>query len=231
MSFLSFTENEPQLQIYNPLFNKIQKNILTYDDATYTAVKPKIFCIDGNIGSGKSTILDELKCRGYTVFKENLEEWMPILEKFYKDQKRWQFTLQVEIIISMKQQYIDMCKCVSEPFVFVERSPLSSLLFTKNGIRNGCLTFEEINIFTEIFNNNFWSPHKVFYIKTPVDVCFQRKQKRNRQCEKSVEKTYLQQLNDEYNNMYNPESSLCMQPVNGARDVKTITDEILKNCM
>lgn len=230
MSFLSFNNNEPQLQVYNPLFNKIQRNILICDNKN-TTVKPKIFCIDGNIGSGKSTVLDELQQRGYSVFKENLEEWMPVLKLFYEDQKRWMFTLQTRIITSMKHQYAEMCACVSEPFVFVERSPLSSLLFTKNGIRNGYLTFEEVNTFTDIFVQNFWAPDKVFYINTPVDVCFQRKQKRNRQCEKSVETTYLQQLDDEYNIMYNPVFSSGVQKVNGVRDVKIIADEILKSCM
>jgi thymidylate kinase len=126
-----------------------------------------------------------------------------------------------------------MCACVSEPFVFVERSPLSSLLFVKNGVRNGYLTLEEINTFTSIFIENFWNPDKTFYINTPVDVCFQRKQKRNRQCEKDVECTYLQQLNDEYNNIYNSEfsSNLQVQTVNGTRNVKTITEEILENCI
>lgn len=229
MSFLSFNENEHQLQVYNPLFDKIQKNISTYN----TKNTPKIFCIDGNIGSGKSTILDELKNRGYKVFKENLEEWMPVLNLFYEDPKRWMFTLQVKITVSMKQQYDEMCAYVSEPFIFVERSPLSSLLFVKNGVRNGYLTLEEINTFASIFNQNFWNPDRVFYVYTPVDVCFQRKQKRDRQCEKDIETTYLQQLNDEYNIMYNPKfsSGIQVQRVNGARNVKTITEEILKSCI
>lgn len=229
MSFLSFNENEHQLQVYNPFFDKIQKNISTCN----TKNTPKIFCIDGNIGSGKSTILDELKNRGYKVFKENLEEWMPFLKLFYEDPKRWMFTLQVEITVSMKHQYDEMCADVSEPFIFVERSPLSSLLFVKNGVRNGYLTLEEINTFASIFNQNFWNPDRVFYVDTPVDVCFQRKQKRDRQCEKDIETTYLQQINDEYNIMYNPEfsSGIQVQRVNGARDVKTITEEILKSCI
>jgi deoxyadenosine/deoxycytidine kinase len=226
MSFLSFNDNEHQLQVYNPLFDKIQKNISTCN----TKNTPKIFCIDGNIGSGKSTILDELKNRGYKVFKENLKEWMPVLNLFYEDPKRWMFTLQVKITVSMKQQYDEMCAYVSEPFIFVERSPFSSLLFVKNGVRNGYMTLEEINTFASIFNQNFWNPDRVFYVYTPVDVCFQRKQKRDRQCEKDIETTYLQQLNDEYNIMYNPGIQQ-VQKVNGARDVKTITEEILKSCI
>lgn len=228
MSFLSFNENERHLQVYNPLFDKIQTKISRHN----TKNTPKIFCIDGNISSGKSTILDELKHRGYTVFKEKLEEWMPILNLFYENPKRWMFTLQVKIVMSMRQQYDEMCARVSAPFVFVERSPLSSLLFIKNGVRNGYLTLEEIDTFTDIFNKNFWNPDKVLYVCTPVDVCFQRKQKRSRQCEKAVETAYLQQLNDEYNTLYNPpfSSGIQVQKIDGTQTSKIITEEILKSC-
>ena len=33
---------------------------------------PKIICIDGLIGAGKSTILEKLKKKGYYVFKRKL---------------------------------------------------------------------------------------------------------------------------------------------------------------
>ena len=226
MSFLSFNEEEQQLQVYNPLFDKIQ---LKHDTMiSKNARLPKIFCIDGNIGSGKSTILDELKHRGYVVFKENLEEWMPALTLFYDNPKRWMFALQLEITTSMKTQYSDICDKVSEPFVFIERCPLSALLFVKNGIRNGYLTFEEVNIFTKIFNQNFWSPDTIVYVDTPVDVCFRRAQTRSRECEKSIEIKYLQQLHDEYKTMYTSSCFPDIHTIDGSRDVQTITDDILK---
>lgn len=243
MSFLKFNENEHEFQIFNDMFDKFQNK---YDNIKNTVPKhtvyshevaaskggnkPKIFCIDGNIGSGKSTILDELKTRGYVVFKENIEEWLSTLTLFYNDPKRWMFTLQVKIALSMRRQYKEICDLVSEKFVFVERSPLSTLLFIKNGIRNGYLTFEEMCVFIEIFNNNLWISDNVFFIDTPVDVCFQRKQKRDRKCEKSIEIAYLQQLNDEYKAMYtSSDFTSIQQTINGTRDVKTITNEILEN--
>lgn len=254
MSFLNFNDEDPQLQIYNPLFTEIQKNIFKCIESggTESVVKPKIFCIDGNIGSGKSTILDELKRRGYVVFKEKLEEWLPILGLFYEDPKRWMLTLQIKISTSMGKQYEEMCTDevgsafgattfvggeVSRPFVFVERSPLSTLLFIKNGIRNGYLTFEEIKLFSEVFNQNFWAPDNIFYVQTPVDVCFNRKCRRDRKCEKSIETKYLQQLDKEYNNMYmlGSESAgtkyfTSVQTIDGTEDVKTITNTILEKC-
>lgn len=230
MSFLSFKDEETDLHIYNSLFNKIQNfrfnNTFTKGDR---CVKPKIFCIDGNIGSGKSTILDEIKHRGYIVYKENMEEWMPLLTLFYDNPKRWMFTLQVQIMMSMKKQYDDIYDKVSEPFVFIERSPLSTLLFVKNGIRNGYLTVEETEVFTKIFNKNFWAPDKVFYVDTPVDICFSRSQKRARQCEKSIQIKYLQQLHDEYKNMYTSSYFTDTRRTDGTRSVKTTTDEILEH--
>lgn len=241
MSFLIFKDDEQELQIYNPLFTETQKEIFECID-NKPDKKPKIFCIDGNIGSGKSTILDELNRRGYIVFKEKVEEWLPYLTLFYKDPKRWMFTLQVKILTSMKAQHKEICKHVSQPYVFVERSPLSALLFIKNGIRNGYLTFEEIKLLNEIFSQNFWVPDKVFYVNTPVDVCFSRKCTRARTCEKSIETKYLQQLNTEYTNMYISDNKnfTYVQTVDGYRfgadiidgtkDVCTITKYILEKC-
>jgi thymidylate kinase len=91
------------------------------------------------------------------------------------------------------------------------------------------LTFEETKTFTKIFNQNFWAPDKIFYVDTPVDVCFNRAQKRDRQCEKSIETKYLQKLHDEYKNMYTSSYFTDICTVNGTRDVQTITDEILEN--
>ena len=59
---------------------------------------PKIICIDGLIGAGKSTILEKLKKKGYYVFKENLDEWGYFLDLFYKNKPRWAFTLQIAIL-------------------------------------------------------------------------------------------------------------------------------------
>jgi deoxyadenosine/deoxycytidine kinase len=230
MSFLKFNDEEHELQIYNPLFNNIRlKNIVrtTECGASKSGNKPKIFCIDGNIGSGKSTVLDSLANRGYTVFKENLEEWMPALTLFYDNPKRWMFTLQVGIVASLRAQYDDIYAKVSKPYIFVERCPLSALLFVKTGIRNGNLTYEEIDTFTKLFNQNFWSPDRIFYIDTPVDTCFYRSQVRDRECEKSIKPKYLQQLNDEYVNMYRPPHFTDICTIDGSRDVQTITDEIV----
>jgi deoxyadenosine/deoxycytidine kinase len=58
----------------------------------------EVTSIDGNIGSGKSTVLEELKQRGYFVFEEDLNNWGTLLEKFYANPKRWMCSLQIKIL-------------------------------------------------------------------------------------------------------------------------------------
>ena len=52
--------------------------------------------IDGNIGVGKSTQLRLLEQVGYKVYREPIDDWS--LELFYKDQSRWAFLLQMQIL-------------------------------------------------------------------------------------------------------------------------------------
>ena len=59
-----------------------------------------IVVIDGNIGCGKSTVLDALSERGFLVHKEAIEMWP--LEKFYEDQSRWAFMMQIAVFDSME---------------------------------------------------------------------------------------------------------------------------------
>jgi deoxyadenosine/deoxycytidine kinase len=65
---------------------------------------PIIISIDGNIGAGKTTFLNELKTTHpeWHFIDEPVDSWMKfknehgesLLEVFYKDRKRWSYTFQ-----------------------------------------------------------------------------------------------------------------------------------------
>jgi deoxyadenosine/deoxycytidine kinase len=157
-------------------------------------------CIDGNIGAGKSTVLDELKSRGYWVFQEDLPNWNWCLDLYYKDPKRWAFTLQMAILNSMTKQY-DIIKNLPNDLVFIERSPASGMVFTRNSLLNGDLTFPEFLLVENFYNRIGLISTKTFKINTPVDECLKRIKSRNRQCEQEISLLYLQQIDDEYNSL------------------------------
>jgi deoxycitidine kinase/deoxyguanosine kinase len=73
----------------------------------------KIISIDGNIGSGKSTLMGKLKTyfinnKNVVFLKEPVDEWdtirdennVTMLEKFYADQKTYSFPFQMMAYIS-----------------------------------------------------------------------------------------------------------------------------------
>jgi deoxyadenosine/deoxycytidine kinase len=181
--------------------------------------KKMIICIEGNIGAGKSTVLDILKKRGYTVYEENLNSWGDILSQFYKDPTRWTFTLQVAILADMYDQYQDI-KSMSKGIVFIERSPDSSNIFALNAKAEGKMDDIEYRIYYDLFKKLSWKPYKSFMINTDVDTCFDRMKRRSRMCEKDIRKDYLQKLADRFD-------MLEMEKIDGTQTPDKIVDEIL----
>lgn len=158
---------------------------------------PIICCIDGNIGAGKSTVLDEIENRGFYVFRENIEKWKWCLENFYRDPQRWAFTLQMAILNS-SLDHIKQILNIDSPIVFVERSPVSALVFARVGLKRGYFSQDEMKLFEELNEKVGWYPDFVMILDTPVDECFRRMRERNRKCEDNIDKTYLQDLETEY---------------------------------
>ena len=162
----------------------------------------KICCIDGNIGAGKSTVLDELENRGLQVFREKIEDWKWCLDNFYRDPKRWAFTLQVMILNSFSDQQDKISeRCTN--IVFIERSPISMWVFACVGCRRGYFSQGEMDLLGELTKKLGWNPDYTLYINTPVTECFNRIHQRNRSCEQNIDIEYLQDVENEYMTMQN----------------------------
>jgi deoxyadenosine/deoxycytidine kinase len=57
--------------------------------------------IDGNIGCGKSSILERLcKDMRYPVFLEPVKDWTSWLHLFYKDPARWGLSFNIKVLLS-----------------------------------------------------------------------------------------------------------------------------------
>jgi deoxyadenosine/deoxycytidine kinase len=157
----------------------------------------RIYCVDGNIGAGKSATLDELERRGYKVIKEDLDSWQWCLDKYYTGFDRWAFTLQMAILHSMANQYL---RLRNEPasVVFIERSPASGMVFTRNSFRAGSLSLEEFQLVEGFYKLFGWNPHCTFKLDTSIDNCLERVKKRARACEQNLTIHYLHSLDEEY---------------------------------
>ncbi|MGL5357017.1 MAG: deoxynucleoside kinase [Cetobacterium sp.] len=187
-------------------------------------MSPLIYCIDGNIGTGKSTILKGLENNGYFVFQEDLSDWGELLNRYYNDKQRWMCTLQLAILHSMHQQY-QTIKKLQHPIVFIERSPAASMVFVENGIRQGFMDDEETRVVRNMYELLKWSPDLSFYIDTPVDVCYERVKQRQRECEGSITREYLNMVHLGYVECYNRQKNI---KIDGTEGVESIVLKILE---
>lgn len=150
--------------------------------------------ICGNISCGKTTLLKKLnKELDYKIFLEPLDEWKEILNLFYQDQKRWAFTFGVQVLLS----YAHGINTIER--TLYERSPIDcKYVFNQISYEDKNLTEEELNIFNDVYHKIGWKPDIFIYLRTTPEVCFERMNKRNRDCEKNVSLEYLKKIHEKY---------------------------------
>ena len=162
-----------------------------------------LISIEGNIGSGKSTLVEYLKSLGTYIFvDEPVSEWLSIkdkdgsndLECFYKDQKENAFCFQILAYITRLKKLMDKIKeCPSNVIIITERSiETDRNVFAKMLYEDGFLSSIEWETYNYWFTT-FKDVSKVdliIYIKTSPDKCLERINKRNRIEENSIKLDY-----------------------------------------
>ena len=156
--------------------------------------------IDGNIGSGKSTILALLKENigdTYKIIDENIDDWEQYLREYYKDIKKNSLLFQMKVLHHhLGKKSNDYKPCIHE------RSPLSCINIFGQNLKNksflGNLDMELMNS----YNNSFgWIPDKIIYIRTDPEIAKKRVDKRSRDGE-TIPLTYLNEIHNLYEKEY-----------------------------
>lgn len=167
----------------------------------------KIFIVEGNIGSGKSTFLTRIKeilGNDVQVIYEPLDEWQNIkdetgkniLEYFYSDMERYCYAFQSMAFITRYQKTLTIDP--TKKYVFIERSIFSDKkIFAENCRKNNIMSEIEWNIYKEWFKSmskliNF--SYQFIYLRCQPEVSYQRLKHRNRDEEKEVPLEYLREL-------------------------------------
>jgi deoxyadenosine/deoxycytidine kinase len=167
-----------------------------------------IYSIDGNIGSGKSTIVTELKDKfkdnsiinnndiEFVFADEPIDVWNSIvdkdgetiLEKFYKDQEKYSFSFQMMAYISrlsiikkiMENTKKQNTVIVTERSVFTDYEIFAKMLYNDNKI-------DEVNylIYVKWFDEFIKElPFEgIIYVRTDPKLCSDRIKIRNREGE------------------------------------------------
>jgi deoxyadenosine/deoxycytidine kinase len=151
--------------------------------------------IDGNIGSGKTTQLNLLGQKGWTVQREPIDEWP--LELFYKDKSRWALLLQMKIL-----QTLQPVKTRDKDVVVYERCLLSTRhVFWEYLVKHKLVRPEEDSVYSYQYDKDVWFPDVyIFLSKTPA-VAFEHIKKRKQSGDSGVSLEYLKDLDVLYARM------------------------------
>jgi deoxyadenosine/deoxycytidine kinase len=162
--------------------------------------RPKHIAVCGNIGSGKTTLVEKLSRHyGWVPLYESVDH-NPYLKDFYEDMTRWAFHLQIYFLNSRFTQMREIRE--SNKTIIQDRTIYEDAhIFAANLHKSGHISDRDYQSYLDIFNSmiNFVQPPDLLiYLKADVPKLVHQIQKRGRSFEYAIKIEYLQNLNDHY---------------------------------
>lgn len=158
----------------------------------------KYFCIEGNIGSGKTT-LTKMLAREYDALTllEQFDE-NPFLPAFYEDRERYAFPVEV-FFLSERHKQMQVELSVSNLFhetVIADYCFYKTVLFAREN-----LDPKEFSLFYKLYqqlDHQLVQPELIIYLHRPVDALLKNIKKRNRPFEQKISPGYLSSISSAY---------------------------------
>lgn len=205
-----------------------------------TSTMTVIISIEGNIGSGKSTLVSELQTHfannsDIGFLQEPIDIWngikdengTTILEKFYKDNEKYAFQFQIMAFTS-RLSLIKEALSKNYKFIITERSLYTdSHIFAKMLYDDKKISEIEYSIYKLLYNQfiNEMPVTQIIYVKAQPTTSFERVIKRNRTGE-NIPLEYLERCHSYHENwLTNCENILTLDGENDIKKHPEIIDE------
>lgn len=153
---------------------------------------------EGNIGAGKSTLATRIAedFNAKTILERFADN--PFLPKFYEDQNRYAFTLEMSFLTDRYKQLSDDLAQFDlfKDFVVADYHVFKSLIFAKI-----TLTDEEYRLYRTLFDivyKEIPKPDLYVYLYQNPERLLQNIKKRGRDYEQNIEASYLDKINAGY---------------------------------
>lgn len=165
-----------------------------------------IFCLDGSIGCGKTTLLQYIHTHyGIPIDIEPVQKWQPFLERLYKPARRGQrqdggaFELQTRV-------WLDRCWIQEKnpnTTILMERSPYFQRQVFLPLSRNK-MAVHEYNTLIDMYDRSdkLWQPSGYIYLRSNPRKCLERIRVRQRPSEQNITLQYLNQIHDYHEKAY-----------------------------
>lgn len=178
--------------------------------------QPFVICVEGLIGSGKSTLINDvitpiLTSKGWrvTVIREPVDKWTEILPRFYSDPKRWAYHFQTKAFHDRVRESIKRwSKYKDTTDIFIcERSVFSDTIFMKTLREQGNIDDMEWDHYVEWWimweNVMPFTPDMFVYLSPSINEVMKRVKIRNRDGEEGVSQEYQELLQQKHDDHFN----------------------------
>ena len=154
--------------------------------------------IEGNIGAGKTTLASKLAedCNAKLVLERFADN--PFLPKFYKDQSRYAFPLEMSFLADRYQQLSDDLAQFDlfKDFVVADYHIFKSLIFAKVTLQED--EFRLYKTMFDIIHKEMPKPDLYVYLYQNTERLLANIKKRGRSYEQEIPANYLEKINQGY---------------------------------
>jgi thymidylate kinase len=206
----------------------------------------KIISIEGNIGSGKSTIIDIMEKMfdsvdsNYIFLREPVEEWESVkeseygdnvLKKFYQYPHKYGFSFQVLVYLTFYKQLVKAINSSNgDKIIICERSlDVSQFIFAKMLYNDGILNeieYQILNVFYSQFDRI--KLDAVIYLDVKPEICSERIEKRSRIGEEEIELSYLKKCKEYHQKWIDDSYNIYIHHVDGELSQEECLNSICK---
>lgn len=157
----------------------------------------KFIVVAGNIGAGKTTLVQILSQElGFAPFYEPVSE-NPYLADFYADMQRWAFHSQLYFLTRRLQMHRSLSEIPGT--VLQDRSLYEDAeIFARNLFLQGHISPRDYQVYQELYQSLVSLlpvPNLVIYLRASEETLLARIARRGRSYEAGISSDYLQQLN------------------------------------
>ena len=205
----------------------------------------QIISIEGNVGSGKSTLVEALR-KAYAndkrvcFLQEPVDEWQnicdssgnTILEKYYSNQKKYAFSFQMMAYITRLSSLRDALTkgynvIITERCVYTDKMVFARMLYDDDKIED--VEYQIYNKWFDEFIKDIPETSYV-YVKTNPEVAKQRIMTRARKGEENIELKYLEKCHEYHETWLNNIASQTdhLTVIDGNYDTNTNPDQMTR---
>ncbi|MBK6609732.1 MAG: deoxynucleoside kinase [Sphingobacteriales bacterium] len=156
--------------------------------------------VAGNIGAGKTTLVELLsKSFNWEIMYEDVEN-NPYLQDFYENMPRWSFNLQIYFLNSRFNQ-IRKIRQATRPVIQDRTIYEDANIFAPNLHEMGLMTQRDFSTYLTLYDtllSQYEHPDLMIYLRASVPKLVEQIRTRGRDYEENIRIDYLGRLNDYY---------------------------------